>query len=311
MSTTAHTLQKPRYLANVSQSEQKPLQISVKEATHPAAVERTERDLDKEYLVRALSHDVGAHLMLLEFSFRQYDDLAKRLATETPSRLHLPSSDREDEKTVPQTARLHLASPLADTPPEAMTVLGEAASHVTACLEEMKRFVNDLISFAKTGSINMEPSAVNITGLVDEVLFEQRHLIQKLNIRVEVSAPLPTVSANPLRIKQILTNLIRNATIHGCDKEEPMIFIASEWVPCIKPFRSEMVGFSVRDNGSGIPPANRERLFEPGYRVPGNQNEGSGIGLAIVKRIACYYGGNVVCQSNANGTAFVVTLPKG
>lgn len=311
MSKTTHSLRKPRYLSNTFPSEQTSSQVTTRETAPQEAVERSEWALDKEYLVRALSHDVGAHLMLLEFSFRQYETLSKQFTTEPSSRLHLPSGDLENENNFSQTTRLQLASPPMARPPQSVTVLSEAASHVTACLHEMKRFVNELIAFAKTGGINMEPSAVNIAGLLDEVLFEQRHLIDKRKIHVEVSSPLPTVYANPLRIKQVLTNLIRNAAIHGCDRKEPKIFIASEWAPNIKPFRDEMVGFTVRDNGCGISEADCDRLFDPGYRVPGNQNEGNGIGLAIVKRIACYYGGNVVYQSNGNGTTFVVTLPKG
>jgi signal transduction histidine kinase len=156
----------------------------------------------------------------------------------------------------------------------------------------------------------MEPSSVRVADLVDEVLFEQRRLIEKRNIDVIVSSPLPTVFANPMRIKQVLTNLIRNAAIHGCDKEDPMIVIATEWMMDHTHGHAAMVGFFVRDNGCGIPLTECSRIFEPGYRVPGNQNEGSGIGLAIVKKIACYYGGNVVCQSNGNGTAFIVKLPN-
>ena len=72
-----------------------------------------------------------------------------------------------------------------------------------------------------------------------------------------------------------------------------------------------MTAFYVRDNGHGIPQAECEHIFDPGYRVPGNQNEGSGIGLAIVKKIATTYGGNVTCQSTQNGTTVTVLLPRG
>ena len=308
MSKTSHKLRKPRYLTKGSVGKGTFQSQSTGLAPSTETVERNierdmERDIDKEYLVRALSHDVGAHLMLLEFSFRHYDELVQRQAGETQPRLHLSTNDFQSEKPSSQPVRLHLVSQEA-------TALSQAASHVTACFAEMKRFVNDLISFAKTGNIDMEPSSVKVATLVDEVLFEQRQLIEKRKIEVVVSSSLPTVFANPKRVKQVLTNLIRNAAIHGCDVDLPMIVIASEWGHDTNPRHTGMVGFSVRDNGCGIAQADCVRVFDPGYRVSGNQNEGSGIGLAIVKKIACYYGGDVVCQSNGNGTTFVVTLPR-
>ena len=308
MSKTTYKLQKPQYLTKGAVLRESPQNQSSGLASSTETIERRterDRDIDKEYLVRALSHDVGAHLMLLEFSFRHYDELARRLTGDAQPRLHLATNDPKSEKPLPQTARLHLASSSQES-----TALSQAASHVTACVDEMKRFVNELISFAKTGSIDMEPSAVNIAGLVDEVLFEQRRLMEKRKIEVVVSSPLPTVFANPMRIKQVLTNLIRNAAIHGCDTELPMIVIAPEWGQTDNPLQTGMVGFSVRDNGCGISQTDCVRLFDPGYRVSGNQNDGSGIGLAIVKKIIDYYGGDVVCQSNGNGTTFVVILPK-
>jgi len=304
---TTHDLHKPRYLTKGSVGKGAYRGQTTGQASSSETIKRKteQRDIDKEYLVRALSHDVGAHLMLLEFSFRHYDELARRLAGDTQPKLLLASNEQKSEQPLLQAKRLQLASSSQEP-----TALSQAASHVTACVDEMKRFVNDLISFAKTGNIDMEPSSVRIAKLVDEVLFEQRRLIEKRNIDVVVSSQLPTVFANPMRIKQVLTNLIRNAAIHGCDTELPLIVIAPEWGHATNPHLDGMVGFSVRDNGCGIPQTECDRLFDPGYRVSGNQNEGSGIGLAIVKKIACYYGGEVVCQSNSNGTTFVVTLPS-
>ena len=344
MNKTQHKVPKPRYLIDAPQQGQASLQVSSRvaqetiprterENTSPASIacDTRTRDIDKDYLVRAISHDVGAHLMLLEFLFRDYDALAQRLATESQTksvrdtadmvpRLHLAPNNgsvvRYDEaKTIANAPHQERGSQTPKrkivSPPPDKTALNEAAAHVTACLDEMKRFVNELISFAKTGTIDMEPASVSISELVDEVLFEQRRLIEKHHIHVVVSSPLPTVFANPMRIKQVLTNLIRNAAIHGCDTLEPMIVIASEIALPVKPGHTAMTCFSIRDNGCGIPQAECGQIFEPGYRVPGNQNEGNGIGLAIVKKIACHYGGDVVCHSNKGSTTFSVTLPKG
>ena len=338
------TPRKPRYLDEVSQHNQvsRPSSVPVSTAETVHSLEKKvdpihgDRDIDKEYLIRALSHDIGAHLMILEYSFRHYDEQARKLAAElksSPVRETTPEvsqssidkyflrQDKAGTSTHPPHADgiFHTANESAfqtsDLPPETPTsvqiVLNEAASHVTACIDEMKRFVQELISFAKTGNIDMEPTAIQLEKIVDEVFFEQQHLIEKRKIQVVVSSPLPTVCANPVRVKQMLTNLIRNAAIHGCDSEHPMIMIASEFVPNTELVRDAMVCFSIRDNGRGIPQSFLKKIFEPGYRVPGNQNEGSGIGLATVKKIANYYSGDVVCESHEGGTVFFVTLPKG
>jgi signal transduction histidine kinase len=169
----------------------------------------------------------------------------------------------------------------------------------------MRRFVDELILFAKTGSIDMEPTDVSVGEVVCEVLFEQQQLLNSRKIEVRITSLLPHVWANRLRVKQIVTNLIRNAAIHGCDSDLPKLTITSDFQP-----DNKLTSFCVTDNGHGIPEPERMRIFEPGYRLPGNQKEGSGIGLAIVKKIATYYGGDVVCNSDINETTFRVFLPK-
>ena len=359
--TKEAVLKKPRYLG-------KPLPTHVA-GKQPSGEQQVRRDLDKEYLVRALSHDVGAHLMILEYSFRQYNELAKQLAStqatesQTPPPKEVASngigegfratdeqavfwqdlpkteiaphwngqlSQTADTKGDPKELPRKMWRLQSPTSPQQATSLQqtlpsdkltEAACHVTACIDEMKRFVDELISFAKTGNIDMEPTSVSVADLVAEVLFEQRGLLEKRDIKTVVSSPLPTVFANATRVKQVLTNLIRNAAIHGCDDISPMIIVAAEMVQS-RGFsgknghfpdenRREMTAFCVRDNGHGIPQTECGHIFEPGYRVPGNQNEGSGTGLAIVKKIATYYGGNVSCESRPNSTDFIVTLPHG
>jgi len=315
------SLKKPRYLGN-----------SLPQIT--LVGHKMQNDLDREYLVRALSHDVGAHLMILEYSFRQYEKMANKLILSQPQvppstasgnvkgefcevgdqiifrqdapdlGTHTPHNEIQPKKSS-QTPCLHLTTHLQQT--SETDKLLEAASHVTACIDEMKRFVEEIISFAKTGCIDMEPTAVSVTDLIAEVLYEQRGLLEQRNIETVVSSPLPIVFANAMRVKQVLTNLVRNAAIHGCDKSNPMIVIDSDMMTS---HTQKMTTFYVRDNGRGIPVAECERIFEPGYRVPGNQNEGSGIGLATVKKIATSYGGNVTCESNETGTTFIVTLPK-
>lgn len=159
----------------------------------------------------------------------------------------------------------------------------------------------------------MEPEIVSIHSLVNEVLFEQKQLFDKRHIELIVSHGLPNVYANRSRVKQLLTNLIRNAAIHGCDSHTPKITIFSNESQPVYIHQTHYIplsSFFIQDNGPGIPKQYQANIFQPGYRIPGNQNEGTGVGLAIVRKIARYYLGDVVLKSDSNGTTFTVTLPS-
>jgi len=234
---------------------------------------RANQDLD--YFIRALSHDMSANFMLLESSF----------------------------------GRLKRALP-EDSPSE----VAQIVSHVDACLDQSKRFLSDMIHLARTGSVEMEPARVELAAVVDEVLFEQDELIHERGILVDVRRPLPAVWYNRQRLKQIVTNLVRNAIKHGCDPQSPRIEIQA-----VRDHRSPdndeiypTVVLRVYDNGPGIDPQFAEEVFLPGKRLTTAADEGSGMGLAIVRRIAEHYGGAArIDYDRPGGTTIEITLPGG
>ena len=231
-------------------------------------VRRSHDEVD--HLVRALSHDMSAHFMLLENS-------VARLANSLDA---LPKEDLEQNIT-----------------------------HVEACLRESKRFVDDLVDLAKTGRVDMDLSRVNISAVIDEVLFEQADLIRERKVVIEVVNPLPVVYCNEHRAKQVVTNLLRNAIKHGCDEVDPRITIStvSEEDALLG---EEFVTLRFHDNGPGIDPAFHEAVFLPGKRLPKADSEGSGMGLAIVRKIVEHYGGSVRIDPGCpSGTALLVRFP--
>ncbi len=241
----------------------------------------TREDLDQ--LVRSLSHDMSANFMLLESSFSQ---LKKSLAG------MLPVEEPQDEIT------------------------GRVA-HVEACLRQSKQFLDDLDWLARTGGVEMEPTQVDLSAVVAEVLFEQRELLAQGNVEVDVRRPLPAVWCNGGRLKQIVTNLVRNAVHHGCDPQRPRITIA----PCQSKSpagasanedeNGATVAFRIHDNGPGIEPRFHRKIFRPGRRLSPTGAQGSGMGLAIVKRIVDHYGGSAYVDPHSRmGTTIVVTLPN-
>jgi signal transduction histidine kinase len=141
-------------------------------------------------------------------------------------------------------------------------------------------------------------------------------LLQRRNIQVDVAPGLPTVLCHESRLRQILTNLLRNAALHGCSTVGPRIEIGPAPPPALPASSAEndaagWVWIAVTDNGSGIPEARRGDVFLAGYRVPGTGAEGSGVGLAIVRRIVDYYGGRVLVDSRVSrGCSILFSLPR-
>ena len=146
-----------------------------------------------DHLVRALSHDMNANFMLMESSFSK---LQRSLETEQQ--------------------------------PENVD-LKEVATHVRACMTESKRFLNDLVGLARTGRVEMEPEMADTNSVVEEVLFEQRELLSEGHVVVDVASDLPNLWCNRHRLKQVVTNLVRNAVKHGTDPSQPRLTVRGEW----------------------------------------------------------------------------------
>lgn len=205
-------------------------------------------------------------------------------------------------------ARLKAA--LADERPG--SEVSQLVAHVEACLRQSQRFVEDLAGLARCGAIAMDPERVEVGDVWEEVLFEQRELIARRHVEVDLQRPLPGAWCHRDRLKQVITNLLRNALKHGCDPQRPRIVVSCARGKAVASEASQdnLVAFQIHDNGPGVPRAYREEIFLPGRRLTPTDDEGSGMGLAIVKRIVEHYGGAVwVDDDGLPGATFVVVLP--
>ena len=119
---------------------------------------------------------------------------------------------------------------------------------------------------------------------------------------VQVDRELPPVMADSLRVRQVFSNLLSNASKYSADGD--VIVVRAE--------RSDgHVRVSIRDRGAGIPADQQAGLFERFYRVrPGNEEPGIGLGLAICKGIVEAHGGSIGVESEpGTGTTVWFTLP--
>lgn len=254
------------------------LQRAVTQAVRAVRLEREHTRLFDElersrqetsHLVRALSHDLGAMFRMLESSLRQ----------------------------------LRRASRQGDA-----AECEEAFLHVDAIVRESRHFLDDLVALGHTGAIDMEPQAVDLQSAWREVIFEQDDLIKERSAAVQAVGPLPTVWCNLQRVKQILTNLLRNSLRHAKNSSGLSVTLSARPRPAAM-LESDSVWLCLADNGQGIPAEVREEVFLPGRRLAGADVEGSGMGLAIVKKIVDHYGGRVFVDADTPGASFVFSLP--
>lgn len=227
-------------------------------------------------LVGVLSHDLGANLMLLESSLR---------------RLQKSCSDRP------------------------LDALADDFAQVDACLRQSKRFLEDLRLLGRAGHIRFDPTRLDLDAVVRDVLVEQAPLLAERRIDAQIVAPLPAVWCHETRAKQVLTNLVRNAALHGCDRRSPKIRISAEISAAPDPggharrATPAWAWIRVEDNGPGVPENARQAIFLPGTRLQHTPAGGSGLGLWIVHEIVGHYGGSAWIDGDAPGAAFVFSLP--
>ena len=166
----------------------------------------------------------------------------------------------------------------------------------------MQRLINDLLAYSRVTSQGKVFERVDCNGLLEEVLGNLRVAVEESRA-VVTHDPLPTVMADGRQLGQLFQNLIGNA-IKFRGEEPPQVHVSAErqtgeWL------------FSVRDNGIGVDPQYAERIFVIFQRLHNREEyPGTGIGLAICKKIVERHGGRIWVASQAGrGTTFHFTLP--
>jgi PAS domain S-box-containing protein len=158
---------------------------------------------------------------------------------------------------------------------------------VDRALDRMDALIDDLLTLAREGDPIQELEPVDIGALARGCWAN----VETGNARLDV-ANETTIQADRSRLKQLLENLFRNAVEHGGADVTVTVGGTAD-------------GFYVEDDGPGIPPADRERVLEPGYST---SQEGTGFGLSIVKEIVDGHGWDIeITDSEAAGVRFEIS----
>jgi len=183
----------------------------------------------------------------------------------------------------------------------------------------MQVLIDDLLAYARVSADPPSAVPVDLAATMRAVLTDLETQIEQSGGRVEVG-PLPTIEGDPLRLRQLLQNLISNALKFQRPDAPPVVTIstalrpsedAAEAGPAVGAAPPAWLHLSVRDNGIGFEPKHAERIFEVFKRLHGRGTyEGTGIGLALCRQIAARHGGHITATSApGQGATFHVTLP--
>jgi two-component system nitrogen regulation sensor histidine kinase NtrY len=214
-------------------------------------------------------------------------EVARRLAHEIKNPL-----------TPIQLSAERLRRHFSQAPESTRQLVDECTTTIVGEVESLKGLVDEFSQFARMPA----PRAVStdLHALLDEALSLYRGLLAGVEFRVQYAQGLPRVSVDPEQFRRVILNLVDNA-IEAMDRQG-VIDIETRFDAT-----HHLVRIVVADNGPGIPPAERDKLFLPYYST---KKRGSGLGLAIVRRIVAEHGGSIeVTDNEPRGTRFAIEIP--
>jgi signal transduction histidine kinase len=266
----------------------------------PAKLEAINRELEKEILERQkIEEALKAYMEQLETSNRQLEEFAYVAShdLQEPLRKILTFGDRLKAKCDPN---------LSEQAIDYLERMQNAA-------KRMQNLINDLLSLSRVNTQTTRLSPVNLSTIISEVKSDLEVRVEQLNAQLEIGE-LPTLEADPTQMRQLLQNLIDNALKFHPLGGKPHIKIYSY------PYKNLDNNFSeteeycqifVEDNGIGFEEKYLEKIFIPFQRLHAqSEYTGTGIGLAICRKIVERHNGSITAKSTAQGgSTFIITLP--
>ncbi len=178
----------------------------------------------------------------------------------------------------------------------------ELIHHAIEGSRRMQRMIRDLLTYSRTQRADEDMRPVNVNEVLQEVNTNLQELSQAADADI-LSAYLPGVTASRSQLAQLFQNLIENALKFRHPQRRCEVIVSAKELP-------GFVQFCVQDNGLGIAPEYREKVFSLFERLHDSEEvEGSGIGLAVCRRIVEHHGGKIWVESDeGNGSRFLFNL---
>jgi len=175
---------------------------------------------------------------------------------------------------------------------------------IQANAEHMAQLISDLLELSRIGRVVGPPEDVPLREMVDQLVQEMEPRLEDRWVEIEIAPDLPIVRGDRRRLEQVMANLLSNAVKFMGQQPRPRVEVG--WYDA-----GDAHVIYVRDNGIGIDPRHHHRIFEIFQRLEEVETEGTGVGLAIVKRIVEHHGGRIWVESQqGQGATFYFSLPR-
>lgn len=178
-------------------------------------------------------------------------------------------------------------------------------ARITAATNKMLQLLNELLELSRVGRMMNPPQTLPFETIVREAIELVRGRIEARGVKIDIASDLPTVYGDRARLVEVVQNLVDNAAKFTGDQPEPRVAIGQRGLD-----RDGKPIVFVRDNGIGVEPQYYEKVFGLFNKLDA-QSEGTGVGLALVKRIVEVHGGRIWIESEGDGqgTTLLFTLP--
>jgi two-component system nitrogen regulation sensor histidine kinase NtrY len=187
---------------------------------------------------------------------------------------------------------------LASAPPQAKALVDECTTTIIGEVESLKGLVDEFSQFARMPAPRTVPT--DLDQLITDTVALYRGLFTDVHLEQRMAPGLPLARIDAEQIKRVIINLVDNA-IEAMERRGCIL------VETNHDAANSVIRVVVADDGPGIPPAERDKLFLPYYST---KRRGSGLGLAIVRRIVAEHGGSIdVGDNTPRGTRFTIELP--
>ncbi len=242
-----------------------------------------ERWIERE-VRRELDHEVAAHRHQTQGEHvRHIEHLAAGVAHEIRN---------------PITAAKSLVQQMGEDPGSHENV--EYAHVALEELERVEKSISHLLRFAREEGFQAEPLELRevVRGALET--FRERIDRERVEVRLRTDGA-PEIQGDPEKLRRVVINLIGNGLDAMRDAKRPVLEIE-----CGENLAGTEAWLRVRDHGHGIPETQRADIWSPFYS---SKDEGTGLGLALTKKIIEAHGGRIELESPSDGAAFLVTLP--
>ena len=167
----------------------------------------------------------------------------------------------------------------------------------------MAALINDLLDYSRVGRSDIELQSLPLKDVLEQIIDDLQPKIQATNATISIRHPLPTLPGNAVQMRQLLQNLVENSIKYRSENPPEIVIDAVAAGECWQ--------ISVSDNGIGLDPQFADRIFIIFQRLHVREAyEGTGIGLAVCKRIVELHGGKIWVESElGKGATFYFTLP--